>query len=285
MLPFIGHGIGLRRRHFPHLLEHAPDGVDWFEVISEDYFAPLSEDGTPRSQVGGRPWHVLEHVRAQRPIVLHGVALGIGNPDPMAPSYLQQLARVIERIEPAWVSDHLCWGALGDAYAHELLPMPYDEASFTRVAARVELVQDVLRRPLVLENISAYAQIGTDSWSEPQFLNRLVAQTGCRLLLDVNNVYVCAQNLGFSAEQYLDAIDARAVVQVHLAGHSDYGDHLMDTHVGPVPEVVWALYRRLIARTGPVSTLVEWDSDVPEYAVVAAEAERARTIAAEVQPC
>jgi uncharacterized protein len=263
----LGHGIGLRRKHFPHLLEHGPGEVDWFEVISEDYFV-----------AGGRPWHVLERMRAQRPVVIHGVALGIGNPDPIAPEYLQALERVIARVEPAWVSDHLCWGALGAAYAHELLPMPYDEQSFAHVAARVALVQDRLKRPLVLENISAYASFAHDTLGECDFLNRLVRETGCRLLLDVNNVYVCSKNLGFSAERYVDAIDASAVVQVHLAGHSDYGDHLMDTHVGPVPEAVWSLYERLIARTGRVSSLVEWDSDVPAFEVVAAEAAQARAL-------
>jgi uncharacterized protein (UPF0276 family) len=240
-------------------------------MASEDFFVD-----------GGRPWHVLEHVRSVRPVVLHGVALGIGNPDPISSAYLSALARVIERVEPAWVSDHLCWGALGEAYAHELLPMPYDEESLAHVAARVSFVQDYLRRPLVLENISAYASFASDTIAECDFLNRLVAKTGCRLLLDVNNVYVCAQNLGFSAERYIDAIDPSAVVQVHLAGHSDYGDHLMDTHVGPVPEPVWALYRRLVARTGRVSSLVEWDTDVPAFETVAAEAARARAIADEV---
>jgi len=195
MFPQLGYGIGLRRQHFA-LLSHAADGVDWFEVISEDYFV-----------AGGRPWHVLDHVRRTRPIVLHGVALGIGNPDPISDEYLQQLSKLIDRVEPAWVSDHLCWGALAGAYAHELLPMPYDDATLAHVVERVSRVQEQLGQPLVLENISAYTSFASNTYAECDFRNQLVQTSGCRLLLDVNNVYVSSRNLGFCAEQYIDAID------------------------------------------------------------------------------
>jgi len=263
----LGHGIGLRRQHFPHLLEHGPHEVDWFEIISEDYFVS-----------GGRPWFVLERMRREVPIVAHGVALGIGSTDPLSDDYLRSLRRVIDRIEPAWVSDHLCWGSFGGKYVHDLLPVPLNRASLEHVVCRVNQVQDRLRRAIVLENISTYVSFTSSTMSEPEFLNSLTHRTGCGLLLDVNNVYVCARNHGFDPVAYMDALEPSIVKQIHLAGHTSYGDYIIDTHVGPVPGEVWELYRLSVRRFGAVPTLIEWDEEIPKYEVVVAESHRAAAI-------
>jgi uncharacterized protein (UPF0276 family) len=263
----LGHGIGLRPQHYAELLEHGPHGVDWFEAISENYFIP-----------GGRPWAVLERVRRDLPIVLHGVSMGIGNADPPSDGYLNQLQQVIERIQPAWVSDHLCWGACGGKYAHDLLPLPYTRETVEHVIARVDAVQDRLRRRILLENVSAYLSFSQSDLAECDLLNEIADRTGCGLLVDVNNVYVCSRNLGIDASAYVDAIDPRHVGQIHLAGHSLQGDLTIDTHIGPVPDPVWDLYRGALRRFGHVPTLIEWDDEVPAYDVLVAESHRARDI-------
>jgi uncharacterized protein (UPF0276 family) len=266
--PFLGHGIGLRREHFGHLLDGDAAGVDWFEAISENFFEP-----------GGRPKAVLDKVRAARPVVLHGVSLGIGGVDPLSESYLGALDALAQRVEPAWVSDHLCWAGHGGAYGHDLWPLPLSEEALDHVARRVQAVQERLGRPLMLENVSSYVDFVASTVPEWQFLNELARRTGCGLLLDVNNVYVSARNHGFSAEAYIDAVEPAHVGQIHLAGHDDYGSYLFDSHTGPVPDPVWQLYERALRRLGPVSTLVEWDTDVPAYASVVAEASRAASLA------
>lgn len=263
---YLGHGIGLRPEHYTELLQEGPWGVDWFEVISENYFAP-----------GGRPWAVLERVRREVPVVVHGVALGVGDPDPISEDYLTSLESVIDRAMPAWVSDHLCWGSVGGLYAHDLLPLPYTEEALVHVASRVDYVQERLGRPIMLENISAYARLVETTMPEWEFLNELAHRTGCSVLLDVNNIYVSSQNLGFDADRFLWGIDPEIVGQIHLAGHTPSGDIIIDTHRGPVPDVVWDLYRNVTMRLGrAVSTLVEWDDQIPELPVVVAESQRAR---------
>ncbi len=245
--------------------------MGWFEAISENYFTP-----------GGRPWAVLERVRRDVPVALHGVSMGIGNVEPVPEAYLQKLEQVIERVEPAWISDHLCWGGWGGRYAHDLLPLPYTRETLEHVVAQVDRVQQRLRRPMLLENVSAYLTFGESDLAECDVLNELASRTGCGILLDVNNVIVCAKNLGVDAAAYVDAIEPRFVGQLHLAGHTDQGPIAIDSHVGPVPEVVWDLYRRVVARMGAVPTLVEWDEDVPSYEVVVAESARAGRLEAEV---
>jgi uncharacterized protein (UPF0276 family) len=268
---YLGHGVGLRPDHYAELLDQGPWGVEWFEVISENYFAP-----------GGRPWAVLERVRRELPVVMHGVALAIADADPISEPYLASLQQVIERVAPAWVSDHLCWGSAGGSYAHDLLPIPYTEEALDHVTSRIEYVQERLGRPLMLENISAYASFVETTMPEWEFLNALAHRTGCSVLLDVNNVYVSSQNLGLDAERFLSSIDPDVVGQIHLAGHTVQGELIVDTHRGPVPEPVWELYRRLLARLSrPVSTLIEWDDQVPEFAEVVAESRRARQIQGE----
>jgi len=266
----LGYGIGLRVQHFPHYLEHGVTGLDWLEVISENFFEP-----------GGRPQAVLERVRADVPIVLHGVSLGIGNTAPMSSGYLHSLAALIKRIEPPLVSDHLCWGGVAGKFAHDLLPLPYTEQSLKHVVERVGLVQERIGRELVLENPSTYVAFAENTIPEWEFLAEVAKRSGCGVLLDVNNIFVSAFNHGFSAETYLDSIPAEKIRYVHLAGHTDYGSYLLDSHIGPTPDPVWRLYGRLIQRIGRISTLIEWDEQVPEFEVVAAEARQASSIAKE----
>jgi len=268
--PYLGHGIGLRTRHFPRVLDGTAR-ADWFEAISENFMIR-----------GGRPLAVLERVRAEAPIVLHGVSLSIGSTDPLNLRYLDELADLAARFAPAWVSDHLCWGSVGGHYAHDLLPLPYTEEALALVAERVRVVQDRLRRRILLENVSSYLTFTHSTMPEWEFLAAVAERADCGILLDVNNVYVSAMNHGFAPEAYVDGIPAARVGQIHLAGHSDHGTHLLDTHDHPVPEAVWRLYRHAVARFGPVSSLVEWDDDVPELQRLLAEAELARTAEAEV---
>jgi uncharacterized protein (UPF0276 family) len=266
----LGHGIGLRTAHYTDVLERALVGVDWLEIVSENFFEP-----------GGRPWAVLERARAQVPIVAHGVSLGIADTDPLDERYLALLCELVERLEPAWVSDHLCWSSFAGRRAHDLLPLPYSEEALSHVVARVGVVQERLGRRIVLENVSSYVGFGASTIPEWEFLNEVASRTGCGVLLDLNNVQVTSRNLGLDPLRYLDGLAPQTVVQIHLAGHTDRGSYLFDTHVGPVPEAIWSLYRRALRRFGPVATLVEWDSDVPALEVVAAEAARARATESE----
>jgi uncharacterized protein (UPF0276 family) len=262
-IPDLGIGIGLRASHFGEILKHWPR-LDWFEALSENYM-----------DTGGRPLFVLEQVAERYPVALHGVSLSIGSTDPIDREYLRKLKALAERTKARWVSDHLCWTGVLGRNTHDLLPLPYDEATLRHVVARVRQVQDLLERPLAIENPSSYLAFACSSMSEWEFLARLAEAADCALLLDLNNVYVSAFNHGFEAERYIDAIPADRVVQYHLAGHTNKGTHIIDTHSGPALDAVWALYARAAARTGPVSTLFEWDEAVPSFDEVAAEARKA----------
>jgi uncharacterized protein len=268
--PYLGHGIGLRTKHFPRVLDGTAR-ADWFEAISENFMIR-----------GGRPLAVLERVRAEAPIVLHGVSLSIGSTDPLNLRYLDELADLAARFAPAWISDHLCWGSVGGHYAHDLLPLPYTEEALALVAERVRVVQDRLGRRMLLENVSSYLTFTHSTMPEWEFLAAVAERADCGILLDVNNVYVSATNHGFAPEAYVDGIPAKRVGQIHLAGHSDHGTHLLDTHDAAVVPAVWELYRYAVGRLGRVSTLVEWDDRIPELEGVVAEAERARAIESEV---
>ena len=270
-LPTLGFGIGLRTIHFHEILERRPP-VDFFEAITENFL-----------DTGGRPVHVLDRVAADYPVVLHGVSLNIGSADPLDFEYLGKVKQLARRVRAPWVTDHLCWTGVAGRNVHDLLPLPLTEESLEHVASRVKTVQDFLERPLHLENPSTYLEFATSTMSEADFLTRLTAETNCGLLLDVNNVYVSAVNHGGDANAYIDAIPADRIVQVHLAGHTDKGTHLLDTHSDHVHDEVWRLYARLIARTGPVTTLVEWDEAIPALDVVHAEALKARGVAAGVE--
>jgi uncharacterized protein (UPF0276 family) len=265
----LGHGIGLRTKHFARFLEERPP-VEWVEAITENFMAP-----------GGRPIAVLEKVRADVPVVLHGVSLAIGSVDPLSERYLAELERLVRRIEPALVSDHLCWGTHRGAYVHDLLPLPYTEESLLHVASRVEEVQERIGRPLLLENPSSYVAFKDSTMTEWEFLSQLSRRTGCGILLDVNNVYVSSKNFAFDPVRYLDGIPRDRVGYFHLAGHTDKGSYLLDTHDGAVPAPVWSLYREAVRRFGRVPSLVEWDDRIPPLDEVVAESRRAAAIEAE----
>jgi len=269
-LPYLGHGVGLRTQHYATVLDEQPR-VDWFECISENFMVE-----------GGNPRRVLRQVRERHPVVLHGVSLSIGSVDPLDPKYLDQLAALARETEPAWVSDHLCWSSVGGNFSHDLLPLPYTEEALAHVAARVQKVQDKLKRQILIENVSSYVTFTQSTLTEWQFLAELCERADCGLLLDVNNVFVSAFNHGFDAREFLDGIPVGRVGQIHLAGHSDYGTHLLDTHDHSVCDGVWALYRRAVERFGRVSTLVEWDDQIPPFAEVLAESRKAAEIEREV---
>ena len=265
--PNLGDGVGLRDPHFVHLMRTDPAdwGVDWFEVLSENFLDHR-----------GYAAHVLERVAAHRPVVMHGVSLSIGSANPLDTGYLDKLAELAGRVKPVWISDHLCWTGIAGTNSHDLLPMPLTEASLAHVTARVREVQDRLGRPLILENPSSYLQFAGAQMPEWEYLGRLAEESGCGLLLDVNNVHVSAFNHGFDAVAYIEALPADRIVQVHLAGPRDCGTHLLDTHDSPVLEPVWALYALAMRRTGGVSTLLEWDSNIPPYEALLAELAKAR---------
>jgi len=265
----IGHGVGLRTVHFTDVLGGAPP-VDWVEAVSENFLSP-----------GGRPLAVLEKVRRDVPVVLHGVSLSIGSTDPLSEQYLDDLARLADRIEPAWISDHLCWGSHGGRYVHDLWPLPFTGEALRHVAGRVKRVQERLGRQILLENVSSYVAFREPEMPEWEFLAEVARQADCGILLDVNNVLVSARNHGFDPLAYLDGVPAERVGQIHLAGHSDRGRYLLDTHDAEVPTAVWDLYRETLARVGPVSTLVEWDDKIPSLSRLAAESARAAAIEAE----
>ncbi len=267
----LGHGIGLRVAHYAHILENGVSDVDWFEIVSENFFEP-----------GGRPWAVLERVRAAVPVVMHGVSMGLGSPEPVPDDYLDALAALAARAEPAWVSDHLCWGGVGGRYSHDLLPLPQTREAVDHVVRQIDRVQERLARPILIENVSSYVSFADSEMPEWEFLIEIARRAGCGVLLDVNNVHVSARNHGFSAEQYLDAIPAELIGQVHLAGHTDRGSYLFDSHVGPVPDPVWSLYARLVRRVGRVPSLVEWDEGTPAYEVVVAESRKASALEREL---
>jgi uncharacterized protein (UPF0276 family) len=262
--PHLGHGVGLRHEHFDRVLE-GPTRIDWFEVISENYMVK-----------GGRPLQILDRVRRDYPVVLHGVSLSIGSSDPLDKDYLADLRRLIDRVEPAWVSDHLCWTGVGGHNSHDLLPLPYNEEALAHTIRRVQAVQDQLGRQIALENPSSYLTFAGSTLTEWDFLSQLAEGADCGILLDVNNVYVSAMNHGFDAATYLAAIPQHRVWQIHLAGHTDRGTHLLDSHSRPVCDAVWSLYRSAVRRFGDVATLVEWDEDSPALEVLEAENERAR---------
>ncbi len=271
--PCLGLGVGLRTQHFHYLMHHNDPMVDWFEIISENF---IDNHGYAR--------HVLDRLRRQCPIVMHGVSMNIGSTDPLDFEYLGKLKALAEAIEPKWISDHLCWTGVAGLNSHDLLPMPLTEESLCHVARRVERVQDYLGRPLVLENPSTYLQYRHSTLNEWDYLAELVARTSCKLLLDVNNVYVTCFNHGEDPEHYIRQLPHDSIVQIHLAGPSDHGDILIDTHDGPVPTRVWELYRLAQRLTGGVSTLLEWDARIPPYPELVAEVRKARSVMAGTLP-
>ena len=263
-LPNLGIGLGLRSRHYAHILEHEP-AVDWFEILSENYL-----------QTRGRPLYYLDRVAERYPVVMHGVSLSIGSTAPLDLDYLRELKELRRRCGARWVSDHLCWTGLAAKNSHDLLPLPYTEEALQHVIQRVREVQERLDTPLLLENPSTYLEFEGSTLTEWQFLRTLAEEADCGLLLDVNNVYVSAFNHGFDAQEYLAGIPFERVVQLHVSGHTHHGTHIVDTHIGPVVEPVWRLLAQAHARCG-ASILLEWDAEIPSFEETYAEALRAQS--------
>jgi uncharacterized protein (UPF0276 family) len=262
--PLLGCGVGLRRPHYTEIIETTPQ-MDWFEVISENFLV-----------AGGRPLQVIDSVRSHYPLVMHGVSLSIGSTDPLNRNYLRDLRSLARRIEPAWISDHLCWTGVGGRNLHDLLPLPHTDEVVTHTARRIRDVQDFLGRRILIENVSSYLTYASSRLTEWEFLAAIANEADCGILLDINNIFVNAFNHRFDAHRYIDAMTADRVVQFHLAGHADHGTYLLDTHDHPVRCEVWELYEYAVRRLGAVSTLIEWDDRIPEFAVLAATAAEAR---------
>lgn len=262
--PDLGLGVGLRSVHFGHVLKHTPK-VDWFEIISENFMD---------SQ--GRPRYVLDQVAERYPVVMHGVSMSIGSTDPLNFDYLRKLKKLSDGINAAWISDHLCWTGVATRNSHDLLPIPYNEQTLKHVVDRIKIVQDILGQPLVLENPSSYVTFADSTLDEWTFLRAMTEQSGCGLLIDVNNVYVSAFNHDWDAAAYLDAVPWDRVVQFHLAGHSNYKTHIIDTHDDHVIDPVWALYAKAHTLAGGVSTLLEWDANIPPFETLHAEVLKAK---------
>jgi hypothetical protein len=268
--PLSGFGLGLRAPHYEAIISKGPR-VQWFEALTENYLVP-----------GGKPLYYLERVRADYPLALHGVSLSIGGTDPLNAEYLQQVRALARRIEPSWISDHLCWTGVNRTNLHDLLPLPWTEEALRHVVDRVRVVQDVLGAPILLENASSYVEFGASEMTEWEFLARVTEEADCQILLDVNNVYVSSRNHGFNPIEYIDALPRDRVRQIHLAGHTDNGDHVIDTHDAPVAPAVWALYGRALERFGPVPTMIERDDNIPALDELLAELDVARNIAAPI---
>jgi len=268
-LPSLGFGLGLRPSHYDFIKQNQPE-VDWFEIISENYM-----------DTDGRPKRHLAEIKERYPIVMHGVSLSIGTVDPLNSDYLRQLKKLMDWVNPAWISDHLCWTGVAHRHVHDLLPVPYTEASLKYIVKRIAQVQDFLGRPIALENPSTYLEFNSSSMPEAEFMARMVEESGCWLLLDVNNVYVSCYNHRLDPKSYIDSMPLNRVVQVHLAGHENHDTHMIDTHNGPVIDDVWQLYRYVVNQCQHLpNTMIEWDDDIPEFPVLYAELEKAKRIAA-----
>jgi uncharacterized protein (UPF0276 family) len=265
----MSHGLGLRKPHYSQFLETQVP-VDFVEVISENFMVP-----------GGQPRHTLRRIRERYPVALHGVSMSVGSVDGLDREYLKRLRALADEVEPLFVSDHLCWTRIGGFSSHDLLPLPYTQEALEVVSANVSQAQDALGRTMLIENPSSYVTFAQSVMTEWEFLDGLCARTGCELLLDVNNIYVSAANHGYDPRQYLAGVPVAHVRQMHLAGHSQGKQCLIDTHDKPVPPSVWALYEKAVERIGHVPTMIERDDDIPPLAELLAELEVARSIAAQ----
>lgn len=268
---YLGFGLGLRPVHYNDILEQLPKDIDWFECLTEDYLVD-----------GGNPIYFLERIREHYPMVMHGVSLSIGSTDPLSFEYLKQVKALAERIEPKWISDHLCWTGVDGTNLHDLMPLPYTEEAINHVANRVKQVQDFLGRQILLENVSSYVTYKDSDITEWEFLTEIANKADCLILLDVNNIYVSAFNHDFDAEEYLNAIPVDRVQQFHIAGHENCGTHIIDTHDHPVIPDVWSLYEKAVQRFGQVSTMIERDANIPPLVELRQELTQARDIAARV---
>ncbi len=265
--PFLGFGVGLRTKHYPYIVTHWPKEIDWFEALSENYMID-----------GGRPLFYLDQIRERYPVVLHGVSLNIGSTDPLNKDHLQRLKKLISRVNPPWVSDHLCWTGVGGHNLHDLVPLPYNEETIQHVVRRVKQVQDFLERPILLENVSSYMEYTSSTMPEWEFLERVSEESDCKILLDINNIYVSSINHNFNSMDYINAIPINRVVQFHLAGHSNMKTHLLDTHDHAVKKDVWDLYKKALERFGKISTMIERDDKIPPFPSLVNELSKAKKI-------
>ncbi|AEG10345.1 hypothetical protein A1L58_03160 [Shewanella baltica] len=263
----LGFGLGLRTQHFDAVLNTEPD-IDWFEVLSENYMV-----------AGGKPRYYLKEIGERYPLVMHGVSLSIGSTDPLNMDYLKALKQLVNDVQPQWISDHICWTSIHGVNSHDLLPLPYTEETVKHVAQRIKTVQDFLGRRILMENVSSYLSYQDSSMDEWEFVNAVAEAADCLILLDINNIYVSARNHNFNPLDYLNKINPKRVQQFHLAGHSDYGDYVIDTHDHDVPSSVWDLYCAALKRFGGISTMIERDANIPEFSALETELTIARNIA------
>lgn len=265
--PDLGFGLGLRTEYYDTILEQKPP-IDWLEITTENYMVD-----------GGKSLHYLDQFRERYPIVMHGVSLSIGGTDPLDQSYLKQLRTLAERVNPAWISDHLCWTIHDGKNVHDLLPLPYSTATINHLVDRIKQVQDYLGRQILLENVSSYLTYKESMMSEWEFFSRVTESADCLMLLDINNIYVSAVNHHFDPVEYLQGVPANRVQQIHLAGHTDYDGFIIDTHDHPVVDPVWDLYQQALELYGPVSTMIERDDNFPPFQELMDELDHARKIA------
>ncbi|HWZ43125.1 MAG TPA: DUF692 domain-containing protein [Candidatus Saccharimonadales bacterium] len=259
-----GVGIGLRIPHYQHIFDKKPV-VDWFEIISENFMVD-----------GGRPLKVLDQILERYRVVQHGVSMYFGSAEPLNREHMRRLKTLVKRTKTPWLTDHLCWGSVDGRYSHDLLPMPYTFEAAKRTAQKVREVRDFLEVPIAVENVSSYAEYHVSEMSEWEFLNEVVEQADCGILLDVNNIYVSSRNHSFNPYDYLNGIDPQRVAQIHIAGHSKFRKYILDTHDHPVIDPVWQLYARALELAGPTATLLEWDDQIPSFEELHDEALKAK---------
>lgn len=270
--PFLGFGLGLRTEHYQDVIDNKP-AVDWFEILSENYMV-----------AGGKPLANLDKIRADYPMVMHGVSLSIGSTDPLNKTYLKELKQLVERVQPHWLSDHLCWTSVDHTNSHDLLPLPYNEATINHIADRIRQVQDYLGRQILIENLSSYVTYNESEMSEWEFLNEIAVRSDCFVLLDINNIFVSAHNHHFEPIDYIKGINTDRVLQFHLAGHSYSGDMIIDTHDHDVCDPVWDLYAKALQHFGAVSTMIERDDNIPAFNELHNELKIAEKIAIDTLP-
>ena len=262
----LGYGLGLRHDYYDEILKTHPP-VDWYEILSENYMVD-----------GGKPLYFLDAICERYPVVMHGVAMSIGSTNPLNMDYLKDLKNLANRVKPRWISDHLCWAGYGSTNLHDLMPLPYNEETIKHVVERVKRVQDYLGKIFLLENVSSYVTYTHSEMTEWEFISAIVEEADCMMLLDINNIYVSARNHNFDPMDYVNGVPIDRVQQMHLAGHSDYGDYVIDTHDHPVVDSVWELYAKAIKRFGAVSTMIERDDRMPPFSELLAELAQARDI-------
>lgn len=269
--PYLGFGLGLRTEHYETVLNEKPS-IDWFEIITENYLVP-----------GGKPLYYLDKIREDYPMVMHGVSMSIGSCDPIDWDYLKQVKQLAQRVQPHWISDHLCWTGVQHKNMHDLLPLPYTEEAISHVANRIHQVQEFLGRRILIENVSSYITFQDSSMPEWDFINEILKRADCFLLLDINNIYVSGINHEFNPIDYIRAIPSERIYQIHLAGHSNMGDYIIDTHDNDIIEPVWDLYVETLRQHGMVSTMIERDDNIPALSELLAELKRAQAIAEKIR--